>query len=173
MFSLDLEVSVLLLALLLARCLLRMLYVVHIVFQIGIICFWSYWRYGGDVYWFDCYDVCYRYNFLDYSDNRKGPSHRPYVYLNTLTRSPGRIRNFVSGGSFDCCALLILDSATIVSILDLANFIAINPSLCFTLVFAAPGNVGSTPYTKRDGTRPFGSMVSLIDLLEIIQMILC
>lgn len=100
-----------------------------------------------------------------------GPSHLPKRTLKTLTRSPRSIRYYVAGGSFECNALLILDSATMVSISVLASPRASNISFWFLFVFDGSGKVGSTPYTSYDGTNPFRPIVSFIDLTSILNMI--
>lgn len=77
----------------------------------------------------------------------------------------------VAGGNLDCDALLMLYSATMVSMSALANFKASNLSFCFILTFEGPGNEGKTTYTKSDGTSPLCLTVSLIALNYILRII--
>lgn len=110
--------------------------------------------------------------FLLFLTTVNSPSHLPDFSLNTLIRSLGRIMYFLAGGNFDYSGLVFLDSATIVSILGIASFIAPNLSICFRFVLDCLGNVGQTPYTNNDGTNPLGPMFSLFDLIGILKMIL-
>lgn len=101
-----------------------------------------------------------------------GLSHLPVRSLNNLTRTPGRIRYLVAGGSLDCNALLILDSATMVYISALAIFRASNLSFCSMLVLDGLGKMGKTPYKSNDVTSLLRPIVSLIEFIAIIKVVM-
>lgn len=100
------------------------------------------------------------------------PSHLFEPSLNTSTRSPGIIRYLVAGGNFDCRALLILDSATIVSVSVREHFNDSDLSLWCLFTSDGVGNPGRTLNTNNDGTSPLGPIISFIDLIVILNTIL-
>lgn len=101
-----------------------------------------------------------------------GPSHFDVCSVNNLTRSPGSMRSFLAGGSFNYNALCILDSATIVPISVIASSRDSNRSVGFESMFEIHGNLSKVPSNSRGGTNPVGPIVSLIVFIEIQRIVL-
>lgn len=73
-----------------------------------------------------------------------------------MDRSPGRTRYFSSGGIFECSALLIISSATIVPKSILPNFNASNVSFWFVPISDGVESFGWTTNTNYGATSTCG-----------------
>lgn len=110
--------------------------------------------------------------FLDTFVTVNVPSHFAVLSMYTLTRSPGRMRYLVAGGTFNCSDLCILYYATIVSISVLANLKVLKRSVWLKLMLDIQENFGHVPNTSSDGPNPFGPIVSLSASMDRVRMIL-
>lgn len=78
----------------------------------------------------------------------------------------------MEGGSFNCMALCLPDSATKVSISALAGLRVSNGSNWLRLKFNVEINFCSVPNTCYEGTSPLRLIVSLVAIIDILRIIL-